>query len=230
MKFSLLRLGPLRFLLLLSLLLAAGLAWLWFDEHAQVRSLAWVAPKALAPDLKVPASMPQPGASASNQAAYAAILERPVFAPDRRPPPPPPPPTPPPPPDPLADIQIRGIFSGASVGILARVDGKLRRIKIDENIGPWTLKSIDGRDVTFTQGEQSRQLRLAYARLDTVAAPVVAPPVAKATVDPPNASPNAPPLAPSPTSLDQKAQEEVRDRIRRINQLRASRGIRPLTE
>lgn len=223
MRFSPTRFGPLHFLLLLTLLLAAGLAWLWFDEHAQARHLAWVAPKALAPDIKVPTAAPRP--SASNPAPFSAILERPVFAPDRRPPPPPAAPIPPPPPDPLANIQIHGIFSGASAGVLARVDGKLRRIKINESIGPWTLKSIEGRDVTFTQGEQNRQLRLAYARLNT--------PLPPATTTKTNPAPAPNPvanLAPGAGGLQQKAQDETRERLQRRNEIRASRGLPPLTE
>ncbi len=220
MNFSPLRFGPLRLLLLLSLLLAAGLAWMWFDEHAQMRSLVWVAPKPLAPDIKGAVAASQ--TSAVDPTPFASIVERPLFAPDRRPPPPPPAATLAPPPDPLANIQIHGIFSGVNAGILARVDGTLRRVKINENIGPWTLKSIDGRDVTFTQGPENRQIRLAYARLDTAVAPVAAaagnPPAAQASV------------FGSPVPLDQKTQDETRERLRRRNELRASRGLPPLTE
>jgi len=215
-----LRPGPLALLGLLTLLLALGLASMWVDEHGQLRNLAWVAPKPLAPDIKVPASGGQTGAAAADPAAFAVILERPVFAPDRRPPPPP---APAPPPDPLANIQILGIFSGANAGILARVDGKVRRVKINETVGPWTLKSIDGRDVTFTQGEENRQLRLAYARLDTPA------PQPAATNAKPNpaATANA---APGNAGFMQKEEEETRARLQRRNELRASRGLPPLTQ
>ena len=221
MSFGPVRFGPLRLLLLLILLLTGGLAWMWFDQHAQLRNLTWVPPKALPPDIKVPPGPPQAGSVAGGASLFATILERPLFAPDRRPPPPPPPPTPPPPPDPLANIQIQGIFSGANAGILARVEGKMRRVKINETIGPWTLKSIDGRDVTFGQGDEKRQLRLAYARLD-------APIPQAAAVNAPPASAPAP--VPGAANLPQKAQDEVRERLKRRNELRASRGLPPLTE
>jgi hypothetical protein len=162
------------------------------------------------------------GVGSADPAAFAAILERPIFAPDRRQPPPPAPPAPPPPPDPLANISIHGIFSGASAGVLARIDGKQRRIKINEKIGPWTLKSIDGRDITFTQGDEDRKLRLAFARLDT---PV--PPQAAAAAVRPAQTPVVPLSA---AALGQKAQDEVRDRLKRRNELRASRGLPPLAE
>jgi len=215
-------------LLLLILLLAAGLAGLWFDQHAQWRNLAWIAPKALPPELKVPASPLQTSATVSDPAQFAVILARPLFAPDRRPPPPPPPPAAELPPDPLANIKIYGIFSGANGGILARVDGKVRRIKINETVGPWTLKSINGRDVTFGQGDEKRNLSLAYARLDAPIPQAVAANAPPAPVPAPAASASAP--TPGTASLPQNAQDEVRARLQRRNALRASRGLPPLTE
>ena len=216
------RFGPLRLLLLLILLLAGGLAWMWVDQYGQLRNLTWVAPKALPPDIKVPAGPPKVGSIDGEAPLFAAILERPLFAPDRRPPPPPPPPTPPtppPPPDPLASIQIKGIFSGENAGIIVRVEGKMRRVKVNETIGAWTLKSIDGRNVTFGQGDAKRELRLAYARLDT--------PIPQAVVV--NAQP-APVPVPGDANLPQKAQDEARQRLQRRNELRASRGLPPVTQ
>lgn len=214
--------GPVRLLLLLILLLSGGLAWMWFDEHAQLRNLAWVAPKALPPDIKVPAGPAKTDPTISDLSRYAAILERPLFAPERRPPPPP---APPPPPDPFATIKIQGVFSGANAGILASVDGKSRRVKINETIGNWTLKSIDGRDVTFIQGEEKRQVHMAYARLD-----VPVPQAAKASEQPASAPAPAPAPVAGAVNLPQKAQDEVRERLRRRNELRTSRGLPPLTE
>lgn len=213
------RFGPVRMLALLIVLLAGGLAWLWVDQHGQWRNVVWLAPKALPPDLKVPASPLQPDATANNPALFAAILARPMFAPDRRPPPPPPPPAVAPPPDPLANIQILGVFSGASPGILARVDGKVRRIKVAETVGPWTLKSIDGRDITFAQGDENRQLRLAYARLDTPR------PQAATAAAPPPGSPAA-----GDAVIMQNRQDESRDILRRRNAARAAKGLSPVPE
>lgn len=212
MKLGRLRFGPLHFLLILILLLAGGLAAMWFDKHGKMRNVTWIAPSALRPDITTPK---QATATASAPAVYAAILERPVFAPDRRP-------VPPPtvaPPDPLANIQIMGIFSGTNAGILARVDGKVRRIKVNEMIGPWNLKSIDGRAATFTQGEENRQLNLAYARLDTLttqAAP-------SATRTPVNTAQDA-------AVITQNHQDESRERLRRRNEIRAARGLPLVTE
>ncbi len=212
--------GPIRLLLSLSLLLGGVLAWSWFEETGQLRNLTWVAPKPLAPDIKVPTTLAPVSEQQANPATYAVILERPVFAPDRKPPPPPAPPAPP---DPMANIQIQGIYSGANAGVLARVDGKVRRVNVNETIGPWTLKSIAGREVTFTQGDQSRKLQLAYAKLGATPPPAPSAPVAGAPTSNPAAYGN-------PVNTAQKAQDETRERLERRNALRTSRGLPPVTD
>ena len=217
------RFGPVRILLLTMVLLAGGLAWLWVDQTGKVRNVSWAAPAPMAAGIATKASAPAAASFAANPAQFLAVLERPVFAPDRRPPPPPAPPTPPPPPDPMANIQIRGVFSGATPGIIVNVEGKLQRVKVSETIGAWTLKSVEGRDVTFVQGSESRQLRLAFANLATVA-PVKSPAGQAAA---------APQQAGQPfdaTAFRQKLQDEAREILRRRNQTRAERGLPLLTE
>lgn len=220
--------GPIRILLLLNLLLAGGLGWLWFDEKGNLRDLAWTPPAPIAPEIarldKKTFVTTSGSASAANPSQYLALLERPLFAPDRRPPPPPAPPAAPPPPDPLANIQITGIFTGDQAGIIANVDGKARRIRVNENLGAWTLKSVAGRDVTFAQGADSRQLRLNYSRLG--------PPVVQAA-----ASGNAMGGAAmqggqsqAAAGALQSAQDEGRERLRRRNEIRAARGLPLITE
>lgn len=209
--------GPIGILLFLIVLLSGGLAWIWVDQAGQLRNVTWIPPGALPPEIKIPSIDAQ--ANASSATDLSSVLARPIFAPDRRPPPPPAPQAPTPPPDPLANIQIQGIFSGANAGVLARIDGKVRRIKVNETIGPWTLKSIEGREVTFGQGEETRKLRLDYARL--------ALPVTQAAILPAQTTTPQPPII---AGLPQNIQDEIRDRLRRRNELRAARGLPALTE
>ena len=211
------RFKPVAFLVVVNVLLALGLAALWLDQHAQVRHLGWVAPVAIRSDVGAPTNAAQAGvASAGALVAFMTVLERPLFAPDRRPPPPP---TPAPVSDPLANIQINGIFSGANAGIVARVDGNLRRVKVNETIGLWTLKSIEGRSITFMQGEESRKLHLAYAPLG-VLSPAAGAASASASIRP----------ALSVSGAPQNVQDETRERLRRRNEQRISRGLPLLTE
>jgi hypothetical protein len=219
--------GPLHILALVNLGLAGGLASLWVDHNAQpLPELIWRSPEAVSPEIAAPQLALMTDPQAGNPSAYPEILARPIFAADRRPPPPPAPPKPPvqppppPPPDPFASVNLTGLFSGANGGVLASVEGKMRRVKIGQQIGAWTLESIDGREATFKRGEQERKLRLAYAKLN-VPVPVPVPAVV----------PNLPgrPAA-TPQALPANVQEEQRERLRRRNELRTRNGLPPLTE
>ena len=215
--------GPLHLLALVNLVLAGGLASLWLDENAQPRAeMIWQAPTAVSPDIALPALAIKADPNAGNPNAYPAILARPLFAPDRRPPPPPAPPVPPPPPpppDPFASVQLTGLFTGAEGGVLARVEGKMRRVKIGQTIGAWTLSQVEGREATFKQDEQERKLRLQYAKIYVPVAP------------PPSAAPVLQPRPmPVPQAMPANQQDEQRERLRRRNELRALNGLPPLTE
>ena len=119
----------------------------------------------------------------------------------------------------MANIQILGVFSGVNAGVIARVDGKARRVRVNESVGAWTLKSIEGRDVTFAQGEDKRQLRLTYSNLGAVSAQ--APSVATQA---------AGGQSPSVLAVQQSQQEESRERLRRRNEIRAARGLPLVSE
>ena len=212
---------PIRALLLLVCALSVGTASLWVDTNGQWRHLVWIAPAAIAPGLQPPASL-TPAAASNPPPLYTSVLDRPVFAPDRRPPPPPAPPAPPPPPDPLADIKLYGVFSGDVAGVIARVEGKMRRVKINDTLGEWTLKQVDDRTVTFTKGDEKRELKLAYAPLG---APAAAPAGRPAAGQPPGANPAA-----TPSAAAQNLQDEIRDTLRRRNELRAAKGLPMLTQ
>ena len=153
------------FLVALSTLLAGLLVWLWVGPDGALRGVRWQVPAAVRPDLGSLSSMSIQHDDADSS-RFMAILDRPVFSPTRRPPPPPPPP---PPPklvvpvrvDPLDSIHLYGLFSGADGGgLIARVEGKTRRMKVSESIGDWTLKEIRSRDVVFGKGGETRVVTL----------------------------------------------------------------------
>lgn len=211
-------LSPTRLLLVLITLLATGLTSLWLDPQGQWRNLVWSPPAALSPDVKPPPALVAV-VSGSTAHSYASVLERPLFAPDRRPPPPPAPPAPPPPPDPLAGLQIYGVLSGEAPGILARVEGKMRRIMVKQTVGPWTLSQTDGRTATFSNGDEKREFKMAYAQLGPRTPP---PTAARAPGANPNPNVNA--------NTIQSQQDQIRETLRRRNEIRAARGLPMITQ
>ena len=188
-------------LLLVSTALAGLLIWLWIGPDGSLRGIHWRAPAAIRPDLGS-LSVTSIGRDDTEVSRYMAILDRPVFSPSRRPPPPPPPkPVVPVRADPLDGIHLYGLFSGGgSGGVIARVEGKTRRIKVSEAVGDWSLKEIRPRDVVFAKGAESRVVPLMQASQGAAGAP---PRPAFAAPVWPSAAPAPAPAAPSAASAPQ---------------------------
>lgn len=165
--------GVTRTLMFAATLIAGLLVWLWIGPAGTLRGTHWQPPAAVRPDLGSLSAASIQGADA-DVSRFMAILDRPVFSPTRRPPPPPPPPkvVAPVRPDPLDTIHLYGLFSGAGGGgVIARVDGKTRRIKVSETVGDWSLKEIKAREVVFAKGGESRVVPLVQATQAAGAAP-----------------------------------------------------------
>ncbi|QIL81861.1 hypothetical protein G7047_19500 [Diaphorobacter sp. HDW4A] len=218
-----------RILGILILLLTLGLAALWIKPDGTLRNTIWTPPQAVMPDLQFADPLPA-SASKVDVALFVETLERPLFSPNRRPPPPPPKEEEKkaPPPDPFAGIHVFGLYGGedSPSGMLAKVDGKVRMVSINDKLGAWTFKSIEDREAVFENGGETRKLVLVAAK------PA---PVPKAPV------PGAPPGAEAPVSgqipLDataeqrrQAMEEAQRERLRRRNEIRARAGARPVTK
>lgn len=183
-----------------NVLLLCLLAWLWVDPQGGWRGTHWQPPAAVKPELGgVSAAMV--AREDADVARFMAILDRPLFSPGRRPPPPPksaaaara---------DPLDAIHLYGVFSGSEGGgVIVRVEGKTRRVKLSEAIGEWNLKEIRGREVVFSRGDETRVVPLVQAKQAEGAAlprPAFAAPVLP-TAPPVVAPPPAPPkTAPTP--------------------------------
>lgn len=138
--------------------LAVLLAALWLTPQGGLRNAAWQPPAPVKPEFASAVAVNAP----TDPAGLMASVDRPLFSPSRLPPPVKAAGAPEPPPDPLANIRLHGIYAGQGVGgIIATVDGKSRRFRLNESVGEWKVASIKDRDVTFTRGGETRVIRLA---------------------------------------------------------------------
>lgn len=211
-------LTPVRVLSVVLLGLGLVLASLWVDEQGLPRVVAWQSPQAIDPSVPEVTALPTPSLTPAEQ-----LLARPLFTPDRKPLPPPPPPQPPkpvPPPDPMASVRLFGVIGGETAGIIAQIDGAVKRVMLEQNIGAWKLSAIDGRKVTFVREGETRDLMLAYTPLGAASPPpvVVAAPRAPA----PGGARGA---APDPAGVAQRTQSDLLERQRARAELRARAGM-----
>ena len=149
--------------------LALWLAWLWFTPQGGLRNTHWQAPMAQKTDLSglLPAL---PMLLQTDTSRFIVLLEKPLFSPTRRPPPTPPPPPPPTAAalvDNLSTARLSGVFEGpGGTGIIVQMAGKNRRLQLNQSLEGWTLKSVQGREVTFASGGETRVLQLPRAALN----------------------------------------------------------------
>lgn len=206
-------------LLLVNGALLAGGAYLWVDSQGELRNVAWVPPEAQAPSISAVGLPAGVGGGEADVNRFVATTDRPLFSPSRRPPPPPPPPAPPKPVDPLADIQLFGVYGGKeSGGILAKFNGKIQRVRLNDPVGEWTVKEVNGRDVTFARGDETRVMHLAH---------VIGPRPATAQVAAVAANPGVPL---DRQAMQQQAMDEARERLRQRNELFRKAGLPPVKE
>ena len=146
------------FLVAVNAALAVLLASMWVTPQGTLRNVAWQSPAPIQPEFSAPVA----ANSEMNLTGFVASLERPLFSPNRLPPPVKAAGAEAPPVDPLSNIRLHGIYAGSGTGgIIATVDGKSRRIRLNETVGEWTVKSIQDRDVTFVRGADTRVIHLA---------------------------------------------------------------------
>jgi len=156
-----------RAVVLLPPVLLVILAALWVSPSGALRNVVWEPPQALVPDFSEGSSSVLDASRSTDPSQFVAILERPLFSATRRPPPPKivEKVEPPPPPDPLEKVRILGVFSStAGGGAIADVEGKARRILVNDMVGAWKLAAVSSRDVTFKRGTDSRVMSLTRAR------------------------------------------------------------------
>lgn len=217
-------------LVALNAALAVVLLALWFDAGGQLRNATWQRPAAIKPDFAAMVS-PMARQPSDNVGQFVATLDRPLFSPNRRLPPPPPPPTAVviPPPDPLANIQLFGVYNGADGGgIIARVDGKMRRAAINDKIGEWTISRIADRDVTFVRGRETRVVSLVRGKRSGSAVVPAAPVSQVIPGQPPPGRMSEEERIRTMTGA-QRIEEDNRERLRAQNEMNAKNGLPPIT-
>lgn len=152
------------FLLVIAMLASILLA-MWFHRDGSLRNVHWQPPEAQTQDF---ASMlpTLPARTQGDTSRFLVMLERPLFSPTRRPPPPPPLPLPPAPVEVrelLPNVHLYGLYGGESgAGAIVSVDGKNRRVHLNEEINGWKLSSIGERSVTFKRGSRSHSIDLVH--------------------------------------------------------------------
>lgn len=168
-------------LLALVALLALTLTALWISPAGELRHVRWRPP---APQSADYASMlpALPGPAAADSRRFLALLDRPLFSPTRRPPPPAPREEAPVANDLMAGASLTGLFEGrGDGGAIVLIDGKPRRVRLNEVVEGWKLTAVQARSVTFTRGAQKRELPLTRAKLTDGPVP---PPAAAAAGNP----------------------------------------------
>ncbi|MDR0224940.1 MAG: hypothetical protein LBI66_00845 [Burkholderiaceae bacterium] len=154
-------------------LLVGALSWAWLTPDLQPRNVAWQPPEPIKADIRalVPASGAPEDLRQRDEQLMLAMQERPLFSITRRPPPPPPPPPPEKKaqqevPDIWKQASVTGIFEGPVSGIIFTLDGKERRLLLNQNFAGWKLQSLQGRNVVLESNGQTRTLQLVKAALD----------------------------------------------------------------
>lgn len=219
-------------LLLANLGLALWLASLWFTPEGRLRALQWQPPPPLPPALDADQALPATGVEVER---YVATLERPLFSPSRRPPPPAPAASAAPVVDTPPDLRVLGLYgvhggageapAPAAGGMIARIDGQVKRVKVGDAVGRWTLKALRPGEAVLASGEVEHVYPLQRNKPGATSEEVGSVDNAAAGASPPAVS-----RAPAANPYYQRQVEEARANVRRINALRARSGLPPVPE
>lgn len=206
-------------LVVLNLALAGLLAWLWFTPAGALRDLRWQPPQPVPPALADARALPNVDIDV---ARYVATLERPLFVPTRRPPPPPQAVASAPVADPLPQIRLLGLYGNDQVGgVIASIDGQVRRLRVGESIGSWSVKEVRRNEVVIARADDVRTIALVRSASDAAVPETVA---AGDSARSGTAS------TPTAQAQRQRDVERARNQVRRMNVLRARSGLPPLPE
>lgn len=162
------RLTPFRALLAANLVLLVLLALVWLLGDTR-----WTPPAGLPPALESDAEDAAPLLPELPVETLAATRERPLFWDSRRPPAAAEAPldtgAAQPGPDPLRNLAIVGVVTEYTEDdmierLIVRLDQEVRRIRVGENIGDWTLVAVTGNVAHFQRDGEVRSLSMEYAK------------------------------------------------------------------
>jgi hypothetical protein len=230
----------------LNVALAGTLVWLWLDGQR----LHWAEPAALAPSLGDAVTVE--AAEPPEVSRYRETLERPLFAATRKIAPKRDPAEPEAAADALKDVRLLGTYgAGSRGGIVVVRGGKVERLPVGSSIGGWKVAGEEGRGAALVNASgERRRLELAL----NMSAPAVAAATAAkapdrdgaapsaAAAEParsadavqaaPASSPSAPGAAPASAAAQRGTDVDAirRERLERINERRAARGLPPITQ
>jgi hypothetical protein len=235
------RLNAIAAVLAANVALAGGLALLWSDEER----IRWAEPPTVPPSIEEVAAAP--ASEPVDVSRYRETVERPLFAATRRVGPrkdaaaeaevaa-----------DALKDVRLLGTYgAGERGGIIVARGGKVERVAVGERLGGWRVAGAgEGRSAELVRADgQRRQLELALnsaapaapAAAGKAGAPDTTQAAAAEPARPAEAAAGATPRraaaarAGSRTRAEPQASpEERQQRLDRINQRRAARGMPPL--
>ena len=187
----------------LNVVLVFGLLGAWFKPDGSLRNVHWIPPEPMSVDYL--GSVPVlPARNAIDMGRVVAMTDRPLFVAGRRPPPPPPPSsaTEEAPVDNLSTAKVLGLYAGNGIGgVVLNIAGKNRRLRLQEVVDGWTLKSIEGKAVVFERSGQTRTLQLTRA-LFKGGAPSGAPLPAELLPSPIQVPPSAPDSGAKPPAVN----------------------------
>lgn len=143
---------------LISVLLGAGLAWLWLWPSQRP---IWKSPAPYLQDIQ--AMQPQVPHLADDWHTWQNLIleaqERPLFILSRRLPPPPPKEEPPAQTDRWDRVTLLGTYaSGKNAGAFLLVDGQPLRLLQGQDLDGWTLRTVQPSSIEVARGDKKRQL------------------------------------------------------------------------
>lgn len=207
-------------LLAINVALLGVLGRLWVAPNGQLRGVSWQAPAPLPPAIDAGPQLPDVGADLSR---FVATLERPLFVPSRRMPPPPAASAPAVVADVAPDVKVLGLYGSAEAGggMIARIDGQVRRVRLGASVGRWVLKAVRPGEAVLALGDTEQVYPLHRVLASEPDAPT------SAAASPASSSGQRP--AAAQTQIDQ-ARERALRRLRDMNARRARAGLPPLPE